>query len=97
MGTKVIPLSQLESDPKGTLDECCDSGEAIVVELPDNHMVTIQPLEPDEDDSLVSDLLESNAAFRALVEKSKSSPRKPFPCRTEGEDAPASQHDDSGS
>jgi len=89
MGTKVIPLSQLESDPKGTLNECCDSGEVIVVELPDNRMVTIQPLEPDEDDSLVSELLESNAAFRALVEKSKSSPRIPFPCRTEGEDAPA--------
>jgi len=79
MGTKVIPLSQLESDPKGTLNECCNSGVAIVVELPDNRRVTIQPLEPDEDDSLVSDLLESNSAFQALVEKSKSSPRKPFP------------------
>ena len=87
MGTKMIPLSQLESDPKGTLNECCDSGVALVVELPDNRMVTIQPLEPGEDDSLVSELLESNAAFRALVEKSKSSPRKPFPCRTEGKDA----------
>jgi hypothetical protein len=87
MGTKMIPLSQLEADPRGTLNECCDSGEALVVELPDKRMVTIQPLEPDEDDSLVSELLESNAAFRALVEKSKSSPRKPFPCRTEGEDA----------
>ena len=87
MGTKVIPLSQLESDPKGTLNECCDSGEALVVELSDNRMVTIQPLEPDEDNSLVSELLESNAAFRALVEKSKSSPRRPFPSRIEGEDA----------
>jgi hypothetical protein len=95
MSTKVIPLSQLESDPKGTLNECCDSGVALVVELPDNRMVSIQPLEPDEDDSLVSELLESNAAFRALVEKSKSSPRKPFPCRTEGEDAPALEDDDS--
>jgi hypothetical protein len=87
MGTKMIPLSQLESDPRGTLNECCDSGEALVVELPDKRMVTIQPLEPDEDDSLVSELLESNAAFRALVEKSKSNQRKSFPCRTEGEDA----------
>ena len=87
MDTKIIPLSQLESDPKGTLNECCDSGKAIVVELPDNRMVTIQPLEPDEDDSLVSELLESNAAFRALVEKSKSSPRRPFPSRTEREHA----------
>ncbi len=87
MGTKMIPLSQLESDPRGTLNECCNSGEALVVELPDKRMVTIQPLEPDEDDSLVSEFLESNAAFRALVERSKSSPRKSFPCRTEGEDA----------
>ena len=87
MGTKLIPLSQLESDPQGTLTECCNSGQALVVELPDSRMVTIQPLEPGEDDSLVSELLESNAAFRALVEKSKSSPRRPFPCRTEGEDA----------
>ena len=84
MGTKVIPLSQLESDPKGTLNECCDSGIALVVELADNRMVTIQALEPDEDDSLVNELLESNAGFRELIEKSKSSPRRPFPCRTEG-------------
>ena len=83
MGTKMIPLGQLESDPSGTLNECCDSGAALVVELLDKRMVTIQPLEPDEDDSLVSGLLESNAAFRALVERSKSSPRKPFPCRIE--------------
>jgi len=45
MGTKMIPLSQLESDPRGTLNECCDSGEALVVELPDKRMVTIQPLD----------------------------------------------------
>ena len=61
MGTKMIPLSQLESDPRGTLNECCDSGEALVVELPDKRMVTIQPLEPDEDDSLVSELLENHS------------------------------------
>ena len=35
MDTKIIPLSQLESDPMGTLNECCDSGVALVVELPD--------------------------------------------------------------
>jgi hypothetical protein len=31
------------------------------------------------DDTLVDDLLESNPAFRALVEKSKAGPSKPFP------------------
>jgi hypothetical protein len=61
------------------LTECLDSGEALVVELPDHRLVSIQGLEPDDDDDLVDRLLESNPAFRALVEKSKTSPRKPFP------------------
>src|SRR5207237_721892 len=39
----------------------------------------IQVLEPDDDDDLVNRLLESNPSFRALVEKSKASPRRPFP------------------
>jgi hypothetical protein len=33
---------------------------------------------PTENDSLTSDLLESNAEFQALVAKSRESPRKPF-------------------
>jgi putative RNA 2'-phosphotransferase len=33
----------------------------------------------DEDDDLVDRLLESNPSFRALVERSKASPRRPFP------------------
>ena len=78
MGTRVIPLSQLEADPQGTLSECCRSGQALVVELPDHRLVAIQSLEATDDDSLVSDLLESNPAFRAMVAKSKASPRKPF-------------------
>jgi hypothetical protein len=48
------------------------------VELPDHRLVAIQSLEANDDDPLVSDLLESNPAFRALVAKSKASPRKPF-------------------
>jgi hypothetical protein len=79
MGTKMIPLSRLEADPQGTLTECCESGEAFVVELPDHRFVAIQSLEPTDDDSLASDLLESNAAFRALAAKSLAGPRKPFP------------------
>src|SRR4030095_5116224 len=77
MGIKTIPLSRLEADPSGTLSECVDSGQAYVVELPGGRLVAIQPLEPGEDDSLVSELLESNAEFRALVASSKASPRKP--------------------
>ena len=83
MSIKLIPLSRLEADPQGTLSECLDSGEALVVELPDHRLVTIQGLEPDEDDDLVDRLIESNPAFRALVEKSKASPRKPFPTMPE--------------
>ena len=80
MGIKTIPLSRLEADPRGTLNECADSGEAFVVELPDRRMIAFQPLEPTgDDDSLTSDLLESNADFQALVAKSKAGPRKPFP------------------
>ena len=78
MNIKVIPLSRLEADPRGTLIDCLDSGGTLVVELPDHRLVSIQGLEPDDDD-LVDRLLESNPAFRALVEKSKASPRKPFP------------------
>jgi hypothetical protein len=79
MSIKLIPLSRLEADPKGILSECIDSGEALVVELPDHRLVSIQGLEPDDDDDLVDRLLESNPSFRALVEKSKASPRRPFP------------------
>ena len=79
MSIKVIPLSRLEANPRGMLTECLDSGAAIVVELPDHRLVSIQGIEPGDDDDLVDRLLESNPAFRALVEKSKASPRKPFP------------------
>jgi len=78
MAVKTIPLSRLEADPQGTLSECADSGEAVVVELPDQRLVAIQPLDSAEDDSLISDLLESNPAFKELVAKSKASPRVPF-------------------
>ncbi len=35
-------------------------------------------MEPDEDNSLIDDLLASNPEFQALVAKSKTNPRKPF-------------------
>ncbi len=79
MSIKLIPLSRLEADPQRTLSECLDSGEPLIVELPDHRLVSIQGLEPDDDDDLVDRLLESNPSFRALVEKSKTSPRRPFP------------------
>ena len=79
MAIKTIPLSSLETDLEKTLDECADSGETLVVELPDQRLLAIQSLDPNEDDSLMDELLASNPRFQALVAKSKASPRKPFP------------------
>jgi len=79
MRIRLIPLSRLEVDPRGTLSECLDSGEALVVELPDHRLVSIRGLEPDEDDDLVDRLIASNPAFRASMERSQASPRRPFP------------------
>jgi len=75
---KTIQLSRLEKDLEKTLDECAGSGQTLVVELPDQRLLAILPLEPDEEDSLTDELLESNPRFQELVAKSKASSRKPF-------------------
>jgi len=79
MAIKTIPLSHLERDLEKTLDECAESGQTLVVELPDQRLLAIQSLDPNEGDSLMDELLASNPRFQALVAKSKASPRKPFP------------------
>ena len=38
----------------------------------------LQPLDPNEDDSLIDELLESNPRFQTLAAKSKAGPRMPF-------------------
>jgi hypothetical protein len=78
MAIKTIPLSRLETDLEKTLNECAESGQTLVVEMPDHRLLAIQPLDPQEDDTLMDDLLASNPKFQELVEKSKRSPRKPF-------------------
>ncbi len=78
MAIKTIPLSRLETDLKKTLTECALSGETLVVEMPDERLLAIQALDPQEDDTLMDELLASNPKFQALVAKSKASPRKPF-------------------
>ena len=78
MAIKTIPLSRLEADLKKTLNECVESGELVVVEMPDQRLLAIQPLEPQEDDTLIDELLASNPKFQALVAKSKGGPRNPF-------------------
>jgi hypothetical protein len=79
MAIKTIPLSQLERDTGKALSECADSGATVVVELPDQRLVAIQPLDPVDDDDLINELLETNPSFQALVARSKAGPRKPFP------------------
>lgn len=79
MDIKTIPLSHLEANPAKTLSDCADSGTTVVVQLPDQRLVAIQPLDPSEDEELINDLFATNPAFRALVEKSKGGTRKPFP------------------
>jgi hypothetical protein len=82
MDIEMISLSQLQTDPQSLLSKCCNSGRPIVVELPDHRLVAIQSIEPDDsNDSRVSDLLESNPSFRALVEKSKTGSRRKFTTR----------------
>ena len=83
MDTRVIPLSDLQADPEGVLRRCYDSGQPLVVELPDHGLVSIQPVDPGDD--LVNDLIEHNPAFRALVERSLASPLEPFPFVTSEE------------
>ena len=78
MAIKTIPLSRLETDLATTLNECAESGQTFVVELPNHRLVAIQPLDPSEDDSLIDELLASNPKFRELIARSKNSPRKPF-------------------
>jgi hypothetical protein len=78
MGIKTIPLSRLETELEKTLTECAASGETVIVEMPDQRLLAIQPLEPSEDDTLMDELLASNPKFQALVAKSKAGPRKPF-------------------
>ena len=78
MAIKTIPLSRLEMDLEKTLNECAESGQTVVVEMPDQRLLAIQPLDPSEDDTLMDELLESNPKFQALVVKSKAGRRKPF-------------------
>jgi hypothetical protein len=46
--------------------------------MPDQRLLAIQPLNPQEDDSLMDELLAANPKFQELVAKSKRASRKPF-------------------
>jgi hypothetical protein len=74
--TKVITLSDLQADAVGVLSRCYDSGQALIVELPNRGLLSIRLIE--DDDDLVNQLIEHNPAFRKLLAKSMASPREPF-------------------
>jgi hypothetical protein len=78
MAIKTIPLSRLETELQKTLNECAESGQTVVVEMPDQRLLAIQSLEPQDDDTLMDELLATNPKFQDLVARSKAGPRKPF-------------------
>jgi hypothetical protein len=84
MAIKTIPLSRLETDLQKTLSECADSGDTVVVEMPDQRLLAIQSLEAQDDDNLIDELLAANPKFQALAAKSKAGPRKPFAAGSHG-------------
>jgi hypothetical protein len=86
MAIKKIPLSRLEADLEKILTECADSGETLVVEMPDQRLLAIQALDPREEDSLIDELLATDPRFQALVAKSKAGPRKSFVGAERGRD-----------
>ena len=84
MAIKTIPLSRLEAELRKTLNECAETGQTVVVEMPDQRLLAIQSLDPHDDDSLIDELLADNPKFQALVAKSKAGPRKPFALGEQG-------------
>lgn len=84
MAIKTILFSRLETELTKTLTDCVESGETVVVEMPDQRLLTIQPLEPGEDDDLMNELLATNPGFQALVAKSKTGARKLFASQQNG-------------
>ena len=77
MTTKVISLDEFEQGLRGVLESCSLPGQSIVIELPNQRRVSIQNW--DEDDDLIDRLLEDNAEFQDLAQKSFAGPRRPFP------------------
>ena len=77
MAIKTIPLSRLEANLQQTLNDCAESGDTVVVEMPGQRFLTIQSLDS-QDDTLMDELLASDPKFQSLVAKSKTGPRMPF-------------------
>ena len=65
MAIKTIPLSRLEMELKKTLDECAESGDTIVVEMPNQRLLSIQPFYLGINDTLGGD--PTGAAFNPVA------------------------------
>lgn len=81
MTTKVISLNEFEHGWRSVLESCTEPGQSVVIELPNQRRVSIQNW--DEDDDLIDRLLENNAEFREMAQKSFAGPRRPFPLTTQ--------------
>ena len=53
-------------------------GQTVIVEMPDQRLLAIQSLDPQEDHTLMDELLESNVKFQELVAKSREQPSQAF-------------------
>ena len=71
MNIEVIPLSELQTDTPGLLAKCCDSGQAVVVELPDHRLVAIQPLDIDDEDELERLVLAYSPKLRGILDAAR--------------------------
>lgn len=78
MAIKTLPLSRLKTELEKTLNDCAKSGETLVIEMPDQRLLAIHSLDPNDDDSLIDDLIATNPRFQAIIAKSKTGSRKPF-------------------
>jgi hypothetical protein len=54
------------------------------MEMPDHRLLAIQSLDPQEDDTLMDELVAANPKFQELVARSKRGPRKPFSAGEQG-------------
>ena len=80
MTMKVMSLNELEQGLRCVLESCSEPGQSVVIELPNQRRVSIQNW--DEDDDLIDRLLEKNAEFQEMAQRSFSGPRRPFPLST---------------
>jgi hypothetical protein len=80
MPIKTFPLSHVEKNLKKTLTECAESGQTVVVEMPDGRLLAIQPLDPQEDDER-GDLWSTDEDQRrfAIIEASRTADRSALP------------------